>query len=456
MNRYRLTAIALIILIAGALRLGGLSHYDLWLDEIWSVTTVDPTGPITAIATIRHDNNHLLNSGWIWLIGPAQSPVLYRLASFVASIIAVWLACSLSVVFGILLACSYPFVLYGSEARGYSFTVMGILLCAVSVRSRQPTRRSVLQFWCGSIVGLLGHLTFFFALPSLLLLAACRDRGQRMVLFLRLFPVGVLAIWIIWSFIPGMTVGGGPRGSVIEALLNGIAVTFGANEMSVHDLEGSVRTLAVVLVGITAGVVGVVFTFRAEPMLGLAVGVAAFAVPAFWLLAFPPEFALPRYFLVSLLFLLWGCSWFFEYLVRRDFAAQIMALLLLIGFCAGGTLQARKLFRLGRGDPLNLLLTASKSMPQSSPIHLSSNSAFRVGMVVRYYATALGAQERFRVSDRSVPTPTDGSLFISEQLDRAAPIATIAGAELLAAYPAAPLSGLPWALYRSTHNSDAS
>src|SRR5438094_8386876 len=69
----------LAIAAAGlTLRLLG-ARGDLWLDEIWSLTLLKPLTSIDQIFwRVNYDNNHFLNSAYLYLVGPDTSPLIQR------------------------------------------------------------------------------------------------------------------------------------------------------------------------------------------------------------------------------------------------------------------------------------------------------------------------------------------------------------------------------------------
>ena len=96
----------------------------------------------------RTDNNHLLNTLWIYAVGDRPTWFAYRLFSILtgsAAIAATGLALRRvgrveSLVAAVLVAASYPMIVYSSEARGYApavfFAATAIRLYALSISSR--------------------------------------------------------------------------------------------------------------------------------------------------------------------------------------------------------------------------------------------------------------------------------------------------------------------------------
>ena len=86
-----LIAAALLIGAAG-LRIAAANN-DLWLDEIWSLRLAGQVkSPWDVFTSIHHDNNHYLNTLWMWAVGPDRRPLVYRLPSLLAGTAAVAIA----------------------------------------------------------------------------------------------------------------------------------------------------------------------------------------------------------------------------------------------------------------------------------------------------------------------------------------------------------------------------
>ncbi|MCW6506826.1 hypothetical protein [Lichenifustis flavocetrariae] len=131
----RRAAVAVALLVGLVLRIAAATG-DLGLDEAWSlklVTGLHSFGDV--FWGLPHDNNHPLNSAWLFLIGAGRPVWLYRMPAIVfgtltiaavarclgrrsevAGIIGAWFA-----------AVALPLVDFGSEARGYA----GLTLASV-------------------------------------------------------------------------------------------------------------------------------------------------------------------------------------------------------------------------------------------------------------------------------------------------------------------------------------
>src|ERR1700757_4940490 len=129
---WRAIAVSGLVVLGGILRLYG-SRGDLWLDEILSLVLLEPVKSFGQIIWgINSENNHVLNSMYLYMIGPNSAPILLRGMSIVlgiASVVAAGLILRRDGILGalcamLLFAVCYPVVHYGSEARGY----LGLIL----------------------------------------------------------------------------------------------------------------------------------------------------------------------------------------------------------------------------------------------------------------------------------------------------------------------------------------
>src|SRR5690606_39631314 len=96
-GRVRSPALLLAALVAffAAVRLLGMGG-DLWLDEIWSLYLVSALQSPVEIATrLLHDNNHPLNSLWLYGLGPDAPEWSHRGLAWLAGSVAVALAAAI-------------------------------------------------------------------------------------------------------------------------------------------------------------------------------------------------------------------------------------------------------------------------------------------------------------------------------------------------------------------------
>jgi uncharacterized membrane protein len=176
------SAVAAIAFVGLLLRLPGSSG-DLWLDEIWSLDLVEKITSIDQIFwRINHDNNHFLNSAYLYLVGPHASPLVHRALSIGLGVATVFATAAVTadrgrgtqLIASLLFAISYPMVHYGSEARGYSGLVLFTLLSILCLQRRLDGRGSAITLGVAITLGLLSHLTMFFTIVVLVAWTAWR------------------------------------------------------------------------------------------------------------------------------------------------------------------------------------------------------------------------------------------------------------------------------------------
>ena len=201
-KRLAIGLIALATFVGLGLRIAA-AQGDLWLDELWSLDLVSHiSSPGEVFWGISHDNNHFLNSLWMYAAGPDRPPIVYRLPSIVCSTLAIVVAASIgwrvntaaAVAGAWITGCSYPFVLYGSEARGYGALLLAVL---AAVALWRPLLDDAAQ---GSTLGpqlrkrrwALAGVVLFGALAHLTMLADVVILGLATVLSLRPRTIGLL------------------------------------------------------------------------------------------------------------------------------------------------------------------------------------------------------------------------------------------------------------------------
>lgn len=172
----QLVVAAAILLLGAWLRWRG-AQGELWLDEIWSLDTALGLGAWhEAFWKTLYDNNHPLNTLWLYAMGDGHAPWAYRLHSVVigtlAAAVAGWAAARGAatrrgqrlLTAMLLAAVLYPFVHFGSEARGYAT----LALCAYGVfMAAEDGARG--RFALFALLGTLAHLSM---LPLAALMAA--------------------------------------------------------------------------------------------------------------------------------------------------------------------------------------------------------------------------------------------------------------------------------------------
>src|SRR5437870_7060917 len=163
-------ACIVIVALAGSLRACSALN-DLWMDEIWSLELVRELHSAFGVFTqTHHDNNHYLNSLFIYFLGQHGDWPGYRIPAEVAGIGAIVLAWFIgarrdrrTAFFSMfLVSFSYVLILYSSEARGYAPLIFFCFLCFLVLESllARPRWQAAALFSISAILGFTSHLTF--------------------------------------------------------------------------------------------------------------------------------------------------------------------------------------------------------------------------------------------------------------------------------------------------------
>lgn len=174
-------AIAALTLLGLVLRLLA-ARGALWLDEAWSATFAqEAVTPAGVIWRINHDNNHILNTLWLQLVGPDAPSMLQRALSVATGTATIPLAAAFgfrrSAASGLLAALAFaisPILLtYGSEARGYAPMIAAFVAMLVLVDRWLDQDGSRPAPWIGlAILALLGTLAQVMMVVPLLAMIA--------------------------------------------------------------------------------------------------------------------------------------------------------------------------------------------------------------------------------------------------------------------------------------------
>ncbi len=242
-----LIAVALIVLAGLSVRVGGL-FTEMWIDEIWTLGWGFRATSVINLVTayfFMHDNNHPLNSAYIYLIGRQSDPIVYRLFAFVCGIgtlvlawLIGWRQGRVAALLGLsLVAGSYQLAHYSSEARGYAPAVFFALLAWYLLERFLDRGRwyDVVGFWFAVACGLLAHLTFVYAMAGFVAMTASHlvttRPGWRKGLgdFFAVHMLPLAFTYALWAeFIRRMRLGGGPQIGVRGAVLDYAAHFTGA------------------------------------------------------------------------------------------------------------------------------------------------------------------------------------------------------------------------------------
>ncbi len=368
-------AIVIAAVLGGALRIAA-ARGELWGDEVWSLGLVgDLTAPDQVFWAVSHDNNHYLNSLWLYALGPGRPALDYRWPAILFGAAAVLAAGSLGrrrsaatgVASAVLAAICYPFVDYGSEARGYAGLILATLLALWAFETARTTRGEPTAPrgpWVLGFVALFGtasHFSFLLVLAVLGITAILCQRqageawrvavDQAVTLFR---PTLLLLLPVLLAVAAGLIVKGGMTiGGVVPFSFAGFA----------SGLGGLLRITAGVPAWLPCWLVlgGAVLLLalaawrRWLPHGDIALGAAALlAVPGLLVVTRVANTEQPRYFLGLVTVLVMVAARGFGRAYERGGCRRAMACGLLFAALAG------------QGGPLVALLTRGRG--QAAPL----------------------------------------------------------------------------------------
>lgn len=412
-ERY-LWVIAGAVLTGLFLRVRGAAG-DLWLDEIWTLRLIGPATSLSDIfLRIPHDNNHYLNSAWLFAVGPEASTLAMRAASVVLGCLSVIAAAyatakqgrAASVLAAALFATSYFFVHYGSEARGYSGMILCILSAKAALDSLMEDRPPLLAWWiffAAVCLGVFFHLTMVEASGALACaaLAQTLDEGRlrRGVLIaaggaLACFPA--LGCFIYGTFSPQFGVGAmGPF--TYDAMLRGLS---GA-ACAALGLPADMGDWLCILLTALAAAGALSLLPRSRRWFPIA---AIFLLPALHAAAQLPNQFYPRFHMTAAVGLLLLASEALAALLMRGGISRALSIAALGFFAISQTVALSNFYRDSRGD----YSAAVRYMTANGPVSFTADQwKGEIAAVANYTAKRLGAPLAYAKYEDLCTSPSD-------------------------------------------------
>ncbi len=448
---------------------------DLWLDEIWSLQNLEKLHGVGDIFFgISQDNNHYLNSLWLWVVGANAPPLLIRLEAVICGTLTIPVAAVLcgragaaaALAGAALTAGTALFVHYGSEARGYAGLILMIFIAAEALERfleafgvDGKTETSRLLFGGAVALGALFHLTMLPA-AAVLILATLLRLYLRGTPVLRSLSAAIdLAIPAILGAVPALAclilgalnVHKFQLGTQVpfsfERLAQGLATLDAATLGLPYDWPSWTLVFVTAVLVVTACVV----IRRDQRILPLAV---LLLPPIIGAIVHVPNVHIARFYLVSALgFVLLVAAVFALLWQKKRFG---LAILLVLELAIGNGFNLAPLLTRGRGDYQSVI----KRMEAEGQATYTSNMEAEVNRIVRFYDARLdGNLGGHLVQANSADwcrAPPDG-FILSDDPAGEAPRRAFGRGPCGAVYALkmtmqpAPLSGLRWALYRRSH-----
>ncbi|UCG31778.1 MAG: glycosyltransferase family 39 protein [Phycisphaerales bacterium] len=397
--------LAAITLLAGLLRWYACLD-DFWLDEIWSLNhAVSVSSPLHILTRIHHDNNHILNTAYMYVLGDQDYWPVYRLPALITGTLTVVLAALLTlsrdrveaISAALLVGFSYLFVFYSSEARGYAPAVFFALLGYWTI-GRFLERKSWLAaglFSLAAVCGFLSHLTFVhFYVGALVwsIYGLLRQRlglGRTLVYGLSCHALPILFFALLYYVdIRHIAVGGGPLRPWAAVLSQAVAVTLGA------PTTGPLAHVANLAAGLLV-LTGLLLLAHAGSGRWLFFANVLLISPALMFLVARPEFLHMRYFLVSLCFFLLLLAHLLARCWRRGAVGKLLYVSILVAVGIGNAGHMARFRHGGRGEYLAALryMAAQTAGPV---IEIGGDSEFRNKTLIDFYQRHLPADKEVR------------------------------------------------------------
>lgn len=442
----------------------------LWLDEIWSIENLGPLSHFWQVFwAISHDNNHFLNSLWLYFVAPLTSDAAtLRAPSIAMGAATIAMMARLgarhspaaAAAAAAMTALSYFFVNYSVEARGYAGAALALAVGfdALERAIAQPRSRARFVLAAAMGVGLLWHLAI---LPAIGLFALIGLIGEKRRLgrwepalgaTMRLFaPTCAAAIPALACVVAGIVVVGrltigGVRG--FDA-----ALTLGAIGEMARDAIGlspAIPALAVV----AAGAAAVAAALRWRLVLDgrrAAYAIILIGLPVAVFILRPPNAHIARYYLICALFLILLLAEVFGALWRGGVLTRAAALAALAAVLIG---DASLLMRF-EASKRQAWPQALAAIEESGETRLASSFDDRVGKFVSYYNRAHAPLALIARADWCAMRPrwfiaeTAGIAALPPALDLPAPGCRVPFT-FVRRYESWGLSQVGWALYRAS------
>ena len=445
------------------------SRGDLWLDEILSVEVARSLARLSDVVFATQaqvDNNHVLNTTWLYAFGDRSLPVLLRLHSAIAGTVSIASAYAFAKRWGrsaalfsaALFGSAFVMINYASEARGYGLMVCFTMLALVAI-DRALERRSIAStalFWMACALGTLAHVLFvetFLAIVTWTLVRflgeSDRPRGlASFALQYHVFPL-LFQIGLYVVFIRHMDVLGANPSVMFDVVGQTAAFLLGLPRSPFWSL------IALAIVGAVV-VVGVRSLRRDKDDAWVLMVMLCAGAPAAIVIFTNPGFVLPRYFLVPATGVLLLMGMLLGRLCDRNRVGRVIAFLAFAAFAIANSLDTARLVRAGRGQYSRAMHDIAANTSESL-LRIGGDHEFRQRTVLSYYQQSLPAGKGLEYVSSEPPAEVAPEWVVMHSFDPGELPATPAivdslGREykLFRVYPSGPLSGWFWYVYRRT------
>lgn len=396
-------------IVLGSIMILFAARGDLWMDEIWSLFFAEAAKtPWELLTVYKHDNNHLLNTLFLYFLGNQQHLILYRMLAILSGIASLLMIRSIALRWGrieslfavLLAATSYPLILYFSEARGYAPAMLFGLLSLFIILKAQDHHRpvNVVFFWVASILGVLSHLTFVIVFLSLALYVVHHEYGSDASLPMRswraarylLVPAVFITAFSVF-YARNMSIGGGPAVDTFAVVGQGMTTLLGLPQALWY------LALPMVLLLVTSIAF---FLWKSHSALWSFYSSVLLVSPALMITLFRPDYVHFRYFILCFPFYYLALSFLLAKLYRAKAKAWRPLVFMIFGlFIFGNAIRIIPLFHDGRGNYRSIVREMANAS-LSNVITVGSDNDFRNKMVLSFYARFLPSAKTIQYVDQ--------------------------------------------------------
>jgi hypothetical protein len=384
-----------ILLIAFVLRVR-LMNNDLEIDEVWSLKLASSMRAPFAVFWLHSDNNHYLNTLWLYALGPLQSFWMYRIPALLSGIGLVgavmhygWKKHPLTgCVLGLLLAVSPTLIFFSVEARGYSLMLLFGFLSyreAEQVMKLRSVRHAVFCaiFMMLAFLSQLMVIHLYLAMLVWSTITLIRHERDRWLLVIMHLPIVLLLLFLAITDFSHLVIGGGPTFTLLQFLLGAVGILFASPVTGMFPILLGLITLFFLVWKIDS-------LIRVDASKAWALIMLFLVSPLLWILFFHPTILYPRYILISLFFVLLLIGSEGAEMIRSKNAwISNTGLLLLSAYLASATLAQGTLMKNAHG--YTNALRAIEETSLTNPITIGSHEDFRTELLLWFYASRINS-----------------------------------------------------------------
>ena len=420
-RNFQISIIGIILLSCFCLRFLIASLTPFWLDEIFSVDLVSHFDSILQVFTTKHDNNHILNSLFLYLAGDSSSYISYRLHNIIISIILLLVMlriCGfdsssdnnrgrkyLDILTIGFLSSSFLMNVYSTEARGYSLLMLFSTLAFYYYRrvNNNVTSTGIIKLNLSLILGLLSQPAILF-----LILAFVISSLKNIKVLFSLVPAVVFMGVLYFVFYKGIDSAALPDTTLFKTMLSFFSLLSGGPSYTKYVNTEYYLSFAFALLSILS-IAYSFYRFKSERIFILSLYLIS---PLLYVSIFGGTQLAERYFLSSAVI-------FYYYLARNCFddngrfltkALPCVALVFLmnlynsVDFIKNGRSQFNKI--------INLIPKENKA------ISIGGDYDFRIKRIYDFYAGRLD-YSAFNYLENATKDPSQNpDYIISHHIDR--------------------------------------